>query len=278
MRNLLTVDLSFQVYRAAAAHPMLTSGDVFTGGLWGFIMTLSKTIRETEATDMVICQDRKPYLRSRDYPEYKQLRKKKADDELLKRYTESMTLVLEFLAVIRYPVWGLDGFESDDLSAHLAIQNRHRYDEVYIATNDSDVFQLLWIPNLFVYSKDWHSCVTGAKLMKSEGLTPEEYMLMTAITGTHNDVAGIVGVGPVTAKSAIANPAVMRKLRDQHAALIDRNLGLIKLPHPEFPRIAKPPVWAGDFDRRAFTRYLARYDIDANMSMINAFEQLDPKQ
>ena len=33
-RKLLTVDLSYQTYRAAASHPMLTCGQVFTGGLY----------------------------------------------------------------------------------------------------------------------------------------------------------------------------------------------------------------------------------------------------
>lgn len=275
---LLTVDLSYQCYRAAAAHPMLTCRDVFTGGLYGFLVTMAKIVRETQATHMVICQDRKPYLRSKAYPDYKLLRKKSADDELLKRHKQSMALILDLLEMLDYPVWGIDGFESDDLAAHAAIQNRHRFDWVFAATNDSDAFQLLWIPNFGIYSKDLASVMTGKKLMQAQGLTPDEFMLMTALTGTHNDVAGIPKVGPVTAKNAIANPALMRSLRDSHGDVIDRNLGLIKLPHPEFPRIAKMPRWAGGFDQRAFIRHLARYDIDVTMSMVNAFEQLDPQQ
>ena len=67
-RILVCVDLSYQVYRASAAHPMLTSRRVFTGGLYGFLQTFAKTVRETRATHVAFCQDCKPYRRSLEYP------------------------------------------------------------------------------------------------------------------------------------------------------------------------------------------------------------------
>ncbi len=271
---LLAVDLSYQVYRAAASHPMLTSRRVFTGGLYGFLTTLAKTIRETRAEQIVICQDRKPYLRSIAYPMYKQLRKKREDDELLMMYEQSMKLVLEALEVIGLPVWGVDGFESDDLVGHVVVQHRSRFDRIYAASNDSDLFQLLWCNHFFIYRDSIAKVVSGTSLMKEKGLTPSQFMLATALQGTHNDIEGIVGVGPARAAAAAKDPALLRGYQDKHAALITRNLSLITLPHPEFPYATPIPKCDKRFSAQALYRYCGRYDIDVTKAMLDSFEQL----
>lgn len=272
---LLAVDLSYQVYRAAAAHPMLTCRRVFTGGLYGFWTTLAKTIRETRATTVVLGQDVKPYKRSEAYPDYKQLRKAKADDDLLRMYKASMALVLESIEEAGLQAWGIPGFEFDDLAAHCVHKYRWRYDRIVAASNDSDLWQLLGAENFAIFRKSRADMVTGANLHDAFGkpITPEEYMLMTALTGTHNDIAGIPGVGPVTALKAVRDPAAMRKLRDGHQAVIDRNLALIKLPHPEFPREASIPYMEG-LNPRGLYRFLGRHDIEVTGAIANALDQL----
>jgi len=275
---LLAVDLSYQVYRAAAAHPLLTSRRVFTGGLYGFLTTFAKMMRETRATHVAICSDRKPYVRSKTYPEYKKLRKARADDELLKMFNQSMTLVTQVLQDCGLTIWGVPGFESDDLVAHCVKQYRHRFEHIYAASNDSDLYQLLTAPNFSIYTKDLLGAITAATLMKKQGMTPAQFMLTTALTGTHNDVAGIDKVGPVTAKKAVFDPAVMRTMRAKHADIIDRNLAIIKLPHAEFPVTTRLPVYVGGFDKRKFYQALSQYDIDPTQSMVSAFEQLTRSQ
>lgn len=274
---LLAVDLSYQVYRASAAHSMLTSRRTFTGGLYGFLTTFAKIVRETKATHVAFCQDRKPYLRSLAYPEYKQIRKKSADEELLKRYQSSMALVLDTLTSSGFTIWGLDGFESDDLIGHCAVKYRHRFDRIYAASNDSDLYQLLWVPNFSVYSQSIIDCMDVGRLMDKHGLTPDQFMLMTALTGTHNDIEGIPKCGPVTATKAIKDPALMRNFRAIYADVIDRNLGLIKLPHAQLPKETRLPTHAGGFNHRDLYKSLACYDIEVTATMVNAFEQLQPR-
>jgi 5'-3' exonuclease len=273
-KTVLLVDLSYQTYRAAAAHPMLTSGRHFTGGLYGFMTTIAKIIRETNANEVVFCSDVKPYLRSQLYPEYKQIRKKSADDELIKMFKSSYLLVTGLLQEWGFPIWGIQGFESDDLIAHAAIKYRHRYKAIYAASNDSDLFQLLWIPNFFIYAKDMASLHSGQSVMTKHGVTPAQFMLSTALQGTHNDVAGIPKVGPVTALKAIKDPVFMRALREKHHDLIERNLKLIKLPHDAFPRSEGIPRVTGIFDQRLMIRTLGRFDIDVTQSMLQSFEQV----
>lgn len=281
-RILLAIDLSYQCYRSAAAHPRLTctgpgTDDIFTGGLYGFFMTFGKTVRETKATDLLICRDSKPYIRSLVYPEYKQLRKKSSDPELLTRAHDTQAMVLDVLDECGFYSWSVPGFESDDLIAHAAVNWRGRFDMIYAASNDSDLFQLFDIPNFRIYA-DNIAAVIGPGHTKMLGLTPSEFALASALSGTHNDIEGIPGVGPVRAAKAIKDPAIMRAYRSTHGAIIDRNRGLIKLPHPEFPRWAVFPEHRGGFVSRNLYRSLARYDIDTTAAIVEAFEQLQPKR
>jgi len=275
-RVLLCVDLSYQVYRAAASHPMLSSvTGVFTGGLYGFLASFSKAVRETGATDVVVCRDSKPYLRSRDYPDYKQVRKKDQDPDLLRMYKETEPLVLDALDLTGVPTWMCKGFESDDLIGHAVRRHRGRFQRVYAASNDSDLYQLLGAPQFSVYKDDIRTCVNEANLKLDKlQCTPEEHMLASALTGTHNDIEGIKGVGPVNALKAVRDPALMRKHRGTHAAIIDRNLALIRLPHAELPNLALPQR-TRRFSSRDLYRWAARFDIDVTLSMVNAFEQID---
>lgn len=274
-RVLLTYDMSYQVYRACAAHPMLVSRRVFTGGLYGFFTTLSKIVRETQATHVAFCQDVKPYRRSLEYPDYKQLRKATADEELLKRYKQSMVLVLEALEAGGLKPWGIPGFEADDLSGHVARRYEHRFDRIYAASNDSDLYQLLDVDNFAIFTKSLQTIVTGKSLAGLLGLTPAQYMLITALTGTHNDIAGIPGVGIKTATTAVRDdPSLLRRLRDSHGELIERNLRLIKLPHDDFPRDATMPTHSRRFNPRDLYKVLGGYDITVTGGMVAAFEQI----
>lgn len=273
-RVLLLVDLSYQAYRAAAANPHLTSEGRFTGGLYGFMMALGKAVRETGATRAVFCRDSKPYVRSRQYPEYKMLRKKAADPVLKERMLESEGYVIAALRRLGHEPAAVPGFESDDIIMGLALGERHRFDEIYAMANDSDLYQGLWVPNFAVYSKGIREAVRGASLRCPKGLpiSPADYMMATALMGTHNDIAGIPRVGEVTAFEAVRDPAKLRRLRAAHAGTVERNLALIKLPHDDFPGTSLPPAPA--FRAQDLYAELGRYDIETTHAMVSAFSAI----
>ena len=272
-RVLLAVDFSYQTARAAAAHPGLTSRRVFTGGLYGFFTTVSKIVRETQATRIVFCKDSKPYVRSQEYPAYKQLRKKSEDDELLRAVVQTRALVNEIFEELGIPFWEVPGFEADDLIAHAAIKYRHRYDRIIAASNDSDLFQLLDIGSFRIYTKSLATMIDRDVMVVEQKMTPEEFMLATAMTGTHNDVEGIARVGPVTALKILRDPTKMRATMEVHKELIERNLKLIKLPHPTFPKQTILPPIPQPINPRMLYKALGRYDIDVTKSMIDAFTE-----
>lgn len=270
--SLLLIDLSYQTYRAAAAHPNLTSEGRFTGGLYGFLQFFGKAVRETGATRVVFACDTKPYRRSAEYPDYKRLRRKERDPELAARQDESMAQVRELLYRLGFYLSGAPGFESDDVIADLGLRYRHRFPAVWAASSDSDLFQLLWVPNFAIYRTDARTAVRGADLVDCRGrpTTPQQYMLATALMGTHNEVAGIEGVGEKTAFDAAHDPAKLRQLMDRHRDVVERNLRLIALPHRELPKMALPEH--GRYDPRALYRELGRYDIETTDAVARAFD------
>lgn len=272
-RVLLLVDLSYQIYRASAAYPMLSSNGVFTGGLYGFFVSFAKAVRETQATHVVCCRDVKPYKRSLVYPQYKQLRKKNIDEDLKDRYEQSTPLVWKTLEAIGIDPWGVAGFESDDLIAYTALRQRHRFDQIIAASNDSDLWQLFdAVPNFAAFNKEIEELWNAKRLREEHGLTAEQFMLSTALMGTHNDIEGIPKVGEKTSRAAVKDPAKLRKYMDSHGDLIRRNLDLIKLPHAEF-RGHTPPALRESSPRDMY-RALGRYDIEVTSSMVDALNQL----
>lgn len=279
-RRLLAVDLSNQVYRAVATHGDLTCEGTFTGGLYGFMASVSAAVLATGATDIVICEDRKPYIRSRTYPEYKKISRKPPDPEVVEAVRLSKDLVLEMAKALGLPTWGLEGFECDDLIAYAATHYRHRFEVVVAMSNDADLGQLFKWPSFRLYKKgpglkDKPEILDRAAwARRNDGMTPDEYVLSLALQGTHNDVEGIPKVGPKTALKALRDPALMRAYRQSHGELIERNLGLISLPHPSLPRDVELPTCAEVRDFRALYKYAARYDITVTRNMEDAYTQL----
>ena len=271
---LLCIDLSNQCYKASAAYSTLTSEDRFTGGLYGFLTAVSKAIEVTGATRLIICEDRKPYRRSKLYPAYKELRKTTRDPELYEKAQLTIGLVKQLLAVTGWPLWSIDGFESDDLIAHAARKYRHRFDRIIGMSNDSDLFQL--------FQYDQFQLYRGKKGLYTRedydeewlGLCPTLLVHALALIGTHNEVEGVKGIGPVTAREIVSHPFKLREARSRHAEVVERNLKLIELPHAEFPWEERLPAPTRPYKERELLKFCGMYDITVTTKMSFAFAQV----
>lgn len=272
-RVLLAVDVSNQVYKASAAHPHLTSYGKFTGGLYGFIFALQKAIMVCKATNLVLCTDTKPYHRSTVYPEYKALRKESKDPELAKKVKESMPYIQHLAETMGWPLWSIPGFESDDLIGYCLTQHRHRYTRVIGMSNDSDLYQLFQYPQFEVY-KGAKGLYTRADFDAEFNIHPREIPRLLALTGTHNEVEGLRGVGPVNARRMVLDPKEYRNVRIRHGEVIDRNIDLITLPHRLLPRNTPIPQVTKPFSERTFIRFCSQYDITITQAACQAFERI----
>ncbi len=274
-RTLLAVDFSNLVYKACAAHKELSYEGIFTGGLYGFLQSLASAVDRSLATDVVLCMDTKPYLRSRDYPDYKLLRGSKQDPELVELFKESQPLVLEMAEEVGLPVWSIPGFECDDLIAWLVHRYRHRFDRIVAQSSDSDLFQLFEYPEFRMYKSAQHQLV-DAGVMATMGLTPYEFVRALSLSGTHNEIEGLTGIGPKKSADIVRSPAKWREYYAKHRAMVDRNIALITLPHPELAsrHPVLPRADKGRFKVRNLYRWAAQFDLTITPPMSNALEQV----
>lgn len=287
--RILAVDLSNQVYKAVHGFRALSSGDVFTGGLYGFLRMVSRAMLVTGANRVVVCADRKPYKRALVYPEYKQIRAKSSDPEIAADAKLSQGMVVQALQALRIPLWEAAGYEADDLAGVLVRKHHHRFDQIISMSGDADLFQLLDVENYSIFAG---AAVGARRAGKSAppdvihtpqsfaashgGMTSAQYVEYLALQGTHNDVAGIHGIGPAKAKAAVLGGGALGVARELYLAnrgLIDRNKALIELPMPGFPAEQYPLPERTDVDIRALVRFCDQYDIDVTSDMELAFTQ-----
>lgn len=276
-RRLLAVDLSNVIYRACHAHDQLTFDGEFTGGLYGFLQSVSKAIEVAGATDLLICQDRKPYRRSLVYPQYKALRKTAQDPAMKEMFDESAPQILKLLDVLGVPTWAIDGFECDDLIANAVRRLRHRFESVCAMSSDSDLFQLFDVPSFRMYRNGKTKLIDPREFgMLHNHISTEEFVLASAMAGTHNEIEGVKGVGIITAIKIIKDPVKLRSFRATHAEMIERNLKLIRLPHPDLPH--QPiPLLERKRERdhtRVLYRFCAHYNIQVQPWVTHAFDQV----
>lgn len=275
-RVLLVVDFKNIIYRSTSTHASLFSGRTFTGGVYGFMVSVLRAVRDVGATSVVVATDAPPYLRKAQFAEYKGDRKRKdPDDPMLMKAAQSMPIAKDLLDVIDVPFWSLDGFEYDDLCAWAAAQYAHRFDRVVAMTNDSDLYQLFDLPNFVVYKGSEKGLYGRAEFVAEHGeLSRDQWVEVLSMTGTHNCVPGIEGVGPKTALKAIKDAVLMRKLLGAHEETIVRNRDLIRLPHPRFPSDPGMRLRRHTVDLRDFMRFCNRYEIQVTQRMVEALTDL----
>lgn len=272
--GLLIVDFSNTLMRSLAVNSSLSFNNQSTGGFYGVVTQLVARILEGTPTHIVFCMDTKPYKRSEVYPDYKQNRKNKP--HWYDRIPHNKQLLLEFLQLCQIPVLSEVGLEADDLIAKLIKYYAPAFDYISVLSNDDDLFQLLEYNNVSLLRSK--TSVTKANF-KDEypGLDPQDWIYLTAMTGTHNNISGISGCGPKTAFKWVlqAKRGIFEEKVTKNKALIERNVHLIKLPYDNDYTLSDFDLTIPHFPERAIMRYLYRYGIQYTKRMSDAFYQFN---
>lgn len=216
----LLVDLSNVTFRAVHSHSALEHDGKFTGGVYGFLQIVCKLINDHSINRLVVADDTKPYFRTKAYPAYKGNRSKPADYDRHSVAAQANNWVLEskqyirdLLSVVGTEVLAKRGYEADDIIAHAAILPTlfPNSDKVYIASNDTDLYQILLKHNrIFLCHKKG---LYGYHEFKAEyGLEPCDWARVLAIAGSHNGVPGIKGIGLKTAAKLVREKVTNRHL------------------------------------------------------------------
>lgn len=246
MSKTLVVDGTNIVMRSIKAGERVSGGlsvslddhtEVNTSGVFLFINTLAKYVKQEQPDRMVICFDggRSTY-RLEIYPDYKSNRTGRLDEQ----ESFTFTLVKEFLTLngihhVEYP-----GVEADDLVAAYSRVRANEDDEVVILSGDKDFLQLV-SPRVTQIRPGVKPERWGVEEVKVKfGCFPEDLSKVMALTGdTLDGVPGIPGFGDKTAVKflskyewdlekllAAAEPKLVGQEDD-----VRRNLALVEL-HP----------------------------------------------
>lgn len=280
--TLLLVDFNNLFYRGSNVHSQLEHNGEFIGGLYGFVNQLASTASEVSADMIVICKDAPPYLRSVAFPSFKAGRSK-VEPEWGKQLQRNKVMCDRFLEFAGIPVLRTHGLEADDIMALLASNCTEH--EMVIASNDSDLYQLLQDGVSMYRGKD-KGYFTLADFEEKYGKGAlGNWVEVLALSGGHNGVpnvkfpGSVKGIGEKTALQIVRGEmrlARVKSLYHHRRKQIERNRKLCKLPYP-YHRINKEDLVVpekGELKERQVMRYLIDHSIQYTHSIKSMLDRV----
>lgn len=201
----LVVDINNCLHKAIHMNSHFSYKGIFTGGLHGVISQLGKQLRIHNPDNVIFCLDSPPYSRSQALAEYKTNRKK--NSAIFKMANISREQIAEFANFVGIHHWRIKGLEADDLIANICLDARNK-SEIVILSDDSDLFQLLSIPEVTIYRRnDFYTKEMFDKAYPKVKL-PDDWAWIHALTGGHNGLPGIVGIGDKKALKMVVEKTI----------------------------------------------------------------------
>jgi DNA polymerase I len=196
MSVLYLIDGHAYIHRAYHALPPLNnSRGQPVNAVYGFLRMLWKIVKQEKPDHLIVCFDTAaPTFRHEAYADYKATRKE-TDDAL----RSQIPLAREAVQALNIPICELDGYEADDVIAHLTREAQNRGLDVVIVSGDKDTLQLV-NNRVRVLSEPKNVLYDPEKVREKYGLPPETLPDYFALIGDSIDnVPGIPGIGPKTA-------------------------------------------------------------------------------
>jgi len=242
--------LIYRAYYALNRNPQINSKGLNTSAILGFANTLYEVMQNEKPDYLAVVFDPKGLtFRSDIYPEYKANREKTPED--IVDAIPYIKRLIDGFGVERIVV---DKFEADDVIGTLAKKGEKAGLQVYMMTPDKDYGQLV-SENIFMMkpAKGGHKAeILGvAEICEKFGISrPEQVIDFLGMSGDSSDnIPGIMGVGPVTARKLIAqfdsienmiahvedikNPKVKEKVKASiDNAILSKELATIELEVP----------------------------------------------
>ncbi len=248
--KLLLIDGHYYVYRSFFAIRELANskGDP-TNAIYGFIKTVRRMVKDLAPdAGAVIWDEGMPKRRVELQPAYKQQRAEMPD---LMR--PQLTFIQKIVPMLGFASLALPDTEADDLMASYAVAARDRGDEVVLATNDKDLFQLVG-DRVKVYStnktdlaapSDTFALLGVEAVRKKWNVTPPQIGEVLALIGDSVDnIPGVDGLGAKGAATllnthgsldalladleAVKNERIREKLKAARAQ-IEQNREMVRL-------------------------------------------------
>jgi DNA polymerase-1 len=200
---LAVIDGKSVFYRGYYAMPNLSTRDgVSTGGVYGFATLALEIIAKLKPDYVAVAWDKSKTntaKRREIYPEYKANRKPAPPD-----FYEQVPILKNFLEVLGWPLYELDGYEADDILGAFAHQAKSLNLETKLITSDLDMLQLIHDGNTEILNiKKGFSDIQKFNQKAFEdkyGIEVEQFIDYKALMGDSSDnIPGVAGIGPKAA-------------------------------------------------------------------------------
>jgi DNA polymerase-1 len=237
--------------------------------LFAFLNSVQLIANMFKCSNIVFAWDHKKSFRKRKNPEYKNRKRQELVIDLYKQFN---ILKKEILPGIGFKnIFQQAGIEADDIIAQICDQESKT--NKIIISNDRDMRQCL----------DYFTWIhTGKKLITKDEFTKEIFRLnpkyyypkIKALAGcTSDNVAGVVGVGELTAAKYFSDK---RKLSKKKIDLIEngmwimhRNLPFVQLPYSKTKSFK---LTYNDFSKDRMVGVFEKYEFEYFLKNMNKWE------
>jgi len=262
-------DSNYVGYNSAFAF---SKGLEYLGGrtevIYGFLLRIIDMANKFEPDQMVFCWDPRGNKRKEIFPGYKDreptdIQIKESRNVIHEQFREMRTVVLPYLGFSN--IFMIEGFESDDVIAKI-VHGRDPQETIVISSDD-DLLQLL--DHCCVYSISKRRVMNKKLFQKEYRITPSEWPMVKAIAGCRSDtVPGVFGVAKTTAIKYLKGElkGAKKEAIDNAKKLIERNLGLVKLPLTGCPN---PRITKNDLSMKKFQEVASHYGMNSILSADN---------
>jgi len=186
------IDAHGLCYRAFyAVKALKNSKGVPTNAVFGFCNILRKMLADCKPTHVAVCFDvGKKTNRQKKYAEYKIQRQAMPDDLVIQIKT-----IRELVSAYGFQIFELEGFEADDVMATLALRFAKTGVDVFIATEDKDMAQLV-DDHIKLYSPRQEKVIDTKDVVEKFGVNPSQITDYIALAGDASDnIPGVKGIG-----------------------------------------------------------------------------------
>jgi len=176
-----------------------------------YLRTVQSLKKSYKASHVIIaCDQGSSSYRKAIYPEYKQNRKDKfeqqtdAEKAQFELFFEDFTKTLEHIQnTTDYPVVKFQGVEADDIAAYI-VAKKLPVDNIWLVSSDKD-WDLLISENVSRFSYVTRKETTIDNWNEHYDFNPEDYISIKCLTGDSGDnVAGVPGIGPKRAVGLVS--------------------------------------------------------------------------
>jgi len=240
--RLILIDAHSLIYRAFfALPPMSTSDGQVTNAVYGFTSMLAIVLASRPEYAMAAFDVGAPTWRSEEYKEYKAGRRAMPDD-----LRPQLEMVRDVLRSFSIPIYGVAGFEADDVIGTLSRVAEERGLSVTIVSGDLDCLQLVTdsvealvprrgITDTFAYGPE--------QVRQRYGFEPVRLIDFKALRGdTSDNIPGVPGIGDKTAAKLVQDFGTIENLLEKVDELPEGRLKTSLKSHEDQLRLGKRMV------------------------------------